>query len=320
MAFFSGKMLEIALELAQYDDNFEDIALRYLREYIQIAKSINQRIDQGGLFPHGASYCFHDQHKAAEIIFDCLTLRWAGLWDPEEGFYFDRLTDWNAVHHPLKIISMVGLVPLFAATQLKADVVARFPELRAALQTAAKNTKFVSIFLSNECAKIANIICQHLSKLPKYLSKSQQRKYEKLKIFRCHTIWRPRSICSVLPLMNNSLPSWNMSKIPVNCCLNLESDPFPRYSGFQVEDRLRARMENLIHNRTLLILNQKRENNPFCLSLERSTEAGLKTRELHCVSYCPGESNSTMFGGNSNWRGPIWICSELFFSIVSTNF
>ncbi len=75
MAFFSGKMLEIALELAQYDDNFEDIALRYLREYIQIAKSINQRIDQGGLFPHGASYCFHDQHKAAEIIFDCLTLR-----------------------------------------------------------------------------------------------------------------------------------------------------------------------------------------------------------------------------------------------------
>ena len=32
--------------------------------------------------------------------------------------------------------------------------------------------------------------------------------------------------------------------------------------------------------------------------------------EHHCVSYVPGESNTYLFGGNSNWRGPIWLCGE----------
>ena len=32
--------------------------------------------------------------------------------------------------------------------------------------------------------------------------------------------------------------------------------------------------------------------------------------EQHCVSYIPGESNTYVFGGNSNWRGPIWLCGE----------
>ncbi len=41
--------------------------------------------------------------------------------------------------------------------------------------------------------------------------------------------------------------------------------------------------------------------------------------EKHEVEYAPGESNSDMFGGNSNWRGPIWICSEFFMQQYSTN-
>ncbi len=63
------------------------------------------------------------------------------------------------------------------------------------------------------------------------------------------------------------------------------------------------------------------------MSLERETDAKVGKKEVttvkdgekdkrevevekHEVEYAPGESNSEMFGGNSNWRGPIWICSE----------
>ncbi len=83
-----------------------------------------------------------------------------------------------------------------------------------------------------------------------------------------------------------------------------------------------------------LILFQQRESNPFVLSLEREKdkkdakeereeeknavsegkEVEVKDKKVvveeHSVEYAPGESNSDMFGGNSNWRGPIWICSR----------
>lgn len=48
---------------------------------------------------------------------------------------------------------------------------------------------------------------------------------------------------------------------------------------------------------------QHRENNPFALNLERENGEAMD------VAYTPGESTSLMFGGNSNWRGPIWLCS-----------
>lgn len=35
--------------------------------------------------------------------------------------------------------------------------------------------------------------------------------------------------------------------------------------------------------------------------------------ETHCVGYVPGESNTYVFGGNSNWRGPIWLCGEFYY-------
>ena len=48
MAFFSGKMLEISLELAQYDEDFEDIAVRYFHEYLRIASDINKSPEDSG--------------------------------------------------------------------------------------------------------------------------------------------------------------------------------------------------------------------------------------------------------------------------------
>ena len=51
MAFFSGKMLEIALNLSQYDEDFEDMALRFLQEYLKIATDINKTTQEPGKTP-----------------------------------------------------------------------------------------------------------------------------------------------------------------------------------------------------------------------------------------------------------------------------
>lgn len=47
---------------------------------------------------------------------------------------------------------------------------------------------------------------------------------------------------------------------------------------------------------------QYHEDNPFIFNVEE---------EEYRVKYVPGESNTYLFGGNSNWRGPIWLCGEL---------
>jgi len=49
------------------------------------------------------------------------------------------------------------------------------------------------------------------------------------------------------------------------------------------------------------VVEQCHLENPFCLQLADKT---------YSISYCPGDSNCALFGGNSNWRGPVWLCSE----------
>ena len=73
----------------------------------------------------------------------------AGLWDPLECYYFDRLTEHRegkAFHHKLKIRSMVGLVPLFGATELTDLMVNQRPKMKKALQSAMEQTQFVNFF------------------------------------------------------------------------------------------------------------------------------------------------------------------------------
>ena len=73
-----------------------------------------------------------------------------GLWDPDEGFYFDRLTEGQEgkpVHHILKIKSMVGLVPLFGAIELTDVIVDKCVEIKEALQSAMKQTEFVRLLV-----------------------------------------------------------------------------------------------------------------------------------------------------------------------------
>ncbi len=100
MALFSQNMLELSLELATRDPGYEEFALKFVRHFFWIAASMDRVGDTD------------DE-----------------LWDEEDGFFYDvlRLPDGSATR--LQIRSLVGLLPLCAATVISADVIERFPTL-----------------------------------------------------------------------------------------------------------------------------------------------------------------------------------------------
>ncbi|MCA9751116.1 MAG: glucosidase, partial [Gemmatimonadetes bacterium] len=89
MAFYSSTMLAIALELARENDAYEGIASKFFEHFVRIAQAMNEL---GG----------------------------AGLWDEADGFYYDHLRAQGA-STPLRVRSMVGLIPLFAAESLESE-------------------------------------------------------------------------------------------------------------------------------------------------------------------------------------------------------
>ena len=101
VALFCQNMLEIAFELAAHDPTYEELAANYAMEFVLIARAMN------GIGPDG-------------------------MWDEEDGFYYDvlRLPDGSATR--LKVRSMVGLLPLCAATAVEKWQRERVPRLTAA--------------------------------------------------------------------------------------------------------------------------------------------------------------------------------------------
>ena len=101
MALFSQNMLDIAMELAQHDSTYEEMALKFVQHFLWIGAAMD-RVGQ---------HC--DE-----------------MWDEEDGFFYDllRLPDGSATR--LKVRSLVGLLPLCASTVLDREVVERFPGLQ----------------------------------------------------------------------------------------------------------------------------------------------------------------------------------------------
>jgi len=105
MALFAQNMFEIALELAQHDPVYEEMAVKFLEHFLWIAGSMD-RI--GNLADE--------------------------LWDEEDGFYYDvlRLPDGSAQR--IKVRSMVGLLPLCATTVLEPERMAKVPRVTERLR------------------------------------------------------------------------------------------------------------------------------------------------------------------------------------------
>jgi hypothetical protein len=205
MAFYCGTMLSMALELAGFDPGMEDIASKFFEHFVHIADAIN-------------------------------TLGGTGLWDEKDGFYYDHMqADGHDV--PLRLRSMVGLVPLLAVVVLPESKINPLPGFHKRLVWFLRYRKDLAQHISYMEASQENGDGTHLLAIP-----SRER------------------LVRVLRYM-------------------LDENEF--LSPFGIRS-----------------LSKRYAAEPYVF---RCGNQDFR------VQYLPGESDSAMFGGNSNWRGPIWF-------------
>jgi len=206
MALFTQNMLELSVELAAHDPTYEDLAFKFVEHFTYIAAGMNQR---GG----------------------------EGMWDEEDGFYYDllRLPDGSATR--LKVRSMVGLLPLCATTVIERWQRERVPGVLIAFQK------------------------------------------------------RGRQMPELLESIHPTGPGyWGVDDRGLLALVN--------------QDRLRRILTKMLDENEFL--------SPFGIrSVSKVHSAHPYVFNVHGqeyrVDYLPAESNTGMFGGNSNWRGPVWM-------------
>jgi hypothetical protein len=209
MALYCQWMLQIAIELAKEDPAYKDMALKFIAHFAWISLAMN---------PPGGE---------------------VELWDEEEGFYYDvmRMPDGHRIQ--LKVRSLVGLLPLCAATVFEGDLVDQYPEMVELIQ------EFIEHFATD-------------------------------------------------------LPA-------------LADLPGPNADGHRIlslvdEDRLRRILVAMLDEAEFLgphgirAVSRRHLEHPCVFDW-----AGQEYR----VQYLPAESDTGMFGGNSNWRGPVWFPMNL---------
>ncbi len=207
MGMYCLNLLTIALELSVDNPSYLDVANKFFEHFLYIAHAMNDVGSQG------------------------LT-----LWDEVDGFYYDVLHLPDGSSLPMRLRSMVGIIPLFAVATLDEHLLARFPAFE----------RRVKWFVSNRPD-----YAEHLAVGLDERGAAQRR---------------------MLALVD--------------------------------KDRLRRVLHRLLDEREFL--------SPYGI---RSLSAAHREQPYdaliggvrHRVSYEPGESSSGIFGGNSNWRGPIWF-------------
>ena len=213
MAMYCLNLLRISLELAQHNKVYEDIATKFFEHFLSIAGAINGVSDGHGAMPDDG----------------------LALWDETDEFYYDELCLPDQKKIPLKIRSMVGLVPLFAVETLEPELLKRLPNFNSRLKW----------FLANR-PDLANLVSRW--------EEAGAGERHLLSLLRGHRM---------------------------KCILRRALDETEFLSDYGI------RALSKIH-----------EHQPFQL------EAG---GALHEVRYWPSESQAGLFGGNSNWRGPVWM-------------
>jgi hypothetical protein len=206
MGMFCLNMLTIALELAVHDRAYEDIATKFLEHFLYIAEAMNN-IGGDGI----------------------------ALWDEQDEFFYDVLSLGPDRSLPLKIRSMVGLIPLYAVTTIEPALLDQLPEFKRRLEW----------FL------------RHKPQLAGLVSRWQEPGAGERRLL---AICRGHRMKRVLARM-------------------LDESEF--LSDYGVRAVSRYHLEH-----------------PYMLEADGTR---------YEVKYLPAESDSGLFGGNSNWRGPIWM-------------
>ncbi len=201
MAMYCLNMLAIALELAVFDSSYEDVATKFWEHFIYISDAMNSL----------------GEEKTA-------------IWNEDDGFYYDVLHLRGVGNIPLKIRSMVGLIPLFAVATIDQETLDALPDFKQRFFWFIKN--------------------------------------------------RP------------------------NLTANVEKKPRRRLLSIAYRERLERVLKVMLDEAEFLspygirALSRYHLENPYILKLD-----GGERR----VDYEPGESTTDLFGGNSNWRGPVWM-------------
>jgi hypothetical protein len=206
VAMFCQNMLEIAIELAAHDASYTDMAAKFVEHFLWISRGMNRV---------GAN----------------------GMWDEEDGFYYDvlRLPDGN--EHRLKIRSIVGLLPLCATTIIDSRQRERVPQAVAAL-------------------------ADRLRRLPDLLEDVHPTGPGQYGV-------GGRGIAALV----------NPARLRRILSRMLDENEFLSPYGIRAVSRFHV-------------------EHPYVLTVE-----GQEYR----MGYLPAESDTCMFGGNSNWRGPVWM-------------
>ncbi len=204
MAMYCLTMLKIAFELTPHDRAYEDIASKFFEHFLHIATAVNGM--QGG-----------------------------GLWDEQDGFYYDSLKLAGGQEFPLRVRSIVGLIPLFAVATIEQDEIDRMPGFKRRMNWFIQNR-------SDLCGNIASI--------------TRPGKGER----RLLSVVGQKKLVRILGKM-------------------LDENEFLSPHGIRSLSRFH-------------------QDHPCVLPLDGNE---------HRVDYEPAESTSGLFGGNSNWRGPIWF-------------
>jgi len=205
MGMFCLNMLGIALELAREDPAYEDMASKFFEHFMYIAQAMS-----------------HMGHDGIE------------LWNEEDGFFYDVLhTPAGGV--PMKVRSLVGLVPLFSVQVIEPEDLERLPGFKRRLRW----------FLDNR-ADLCGLVTRQVTRDGK-----------------------KRRLLSLV-----------------------SGDRLERVLGYMLDER------EFLSPHGIRALSQYHRDHPYVLGVN-----GME----HRVDYEPAESSTGLFGGNSNWRGPIWF-------------
>ena len=205
MALFCLNMLEISVELAMEEVAYADMVLKFIQHFVSIASAT--------------------MHAGGNT----------GMWDEEDGFFYDVLQRPDGRAERLKVRSMVGLLPMCAVTVFEGEFRVKYPDivLRLEDQLEARPELVTFIHDPNQAGQ------------------------------------RGRRLGSIL----------NEEKLRRVLAKMLDETEFLSPFGIRSLSRFHA-------------------DHPYVLRIGD---------EEHRIAYNPGESDTGMFGGNSNWRGPIWM-------------
>jgi hypothetical protein len=208
MAFYCGSMLRIALELADGNPAYGDMASKFFEHYVAIAEAMN-------------------------------SLDGTGLWDEQDGFYYDHLYLEN--HGiPMRIRSLVGLIPLLTGVIIEDAITEKLPGFNRRTRWFVENRGDLTnhmTYLESDDAGSSGVPCRRLLAIP-------------------------------------------------------SEDRFRRLLAVMLDEA------EFLSPYGIRSLSAAHGEQPFVF------EFGGQRNE---VRYVPGESDSGMFGGNSNWRGPVWF-------------